>query len=83
MNQKILTKDQRKEYENSNLTLKSIFEMEQRGFKIPLIVKLSAELPNDTRMLDNMVRDMLEFAIDNEYYEKAVILRDLLNKDTI
>jgi protein-arginine kinase activator protein McsA len=79
MNPKILTEEQLKEYENKNLTLKDIFEMEQRGFKIQPIIKLSSSLPKNTSMFDNMVKGMLEFAIENEYYNKAATLRDILN----
>ena len=73
------TKDQKQE--GSKLTLHDIIEMEERGFKIPQIIKLQCELPdhNDgNAQLNAMVKGMLTFAIDREYYAKAAILRDFL-----
>jgi protein-arginine kinase activator protein McsA len=54
--------------------------MEQRGFKIPLIVKLNSLQEEKIEFSKNTLTDMLRFAIDREYYEKAAILRDLLEK---
>jgi protein-arginine kinase activator protein McsA len=77
---KKLTKKQLEEYENKKLTSKDIVEMEQRGFKIPLIVKLNSLQEEKIEFSKNTLTDMLRFAIDREYYEKAAILRDLLEK---
>ena len=78
MKYKKLTKKQLEEYENKKLTSKDIVEMEQRGFKIPLIVKLNSLQEEKIEFSKNTLTDMLRFAIDREYYEKAAILRDLL-----
>ena len=78
------TKDQ--EQARSELTLHDIIEMEERGFKIPQIIKLQCKLPahNDgNAQLNTMVRGMLTFAIDREYYAKAAILRDFLYNKSI
>ena len=80
MKYKKLTKKQLEEYENKKLTSKDIVEMEQRGFKIPLIVKLNSLQEEKIEFSKNTLTDMLRFAIDREYYEKAAILRDLLEK---
>ena len=77
---KKLTKKQLEEYENKKLTSKDIVEMEQLGFKIPLIVKLNSLQEEKIEFSKNTLTDMLRFAIDREYYEKAAILRDLLEK---
>jgi len=77
---KKLTKKQLEEYENKKLTSKDIVEMEQRGFKITLIVKLNSLQEEKIEFSKNTLTDMLRFAIDREYYEKAAILRDLLEK---
>jgi protein-arginine kinase activator protein McsA len=77
---KKLTKKQLEEYENKKLTSKDIVEMEQRGFKIPLIVKLNSLQEEKIEFSKNTLTDMLRFAIEREYYEKAAILRDLLEK---
>lgn len=78
MKYKKLTKKQLEEYENKKLTSKDIVEMEQRGFKIPLIVKLNSLQEEKIEFSKNTLTDMLRLAIDREYYEKAAILRDLL-----
>ena len=78
MKYKKLTKKQLEEYENKKLTSKDIVEIEQRGFKIPLIVKLNSLQEEKIEFSKNTLTDMLRFAIDREYYEKAAILRDLL-----
>ena len=81
MKYKKLTKEQLEEYENKKLTSKEIIEMEQRGFKIPLIVKLyNLEKGDKIEFTEDMVKDMLDFAIKNEYYEKASILHAHLKK---
>ena len=67
---------------DTKLTLHDIIEMEERGFKIPQIIKLQCKLPADndgSSQLNTMVRGMLTFAIDREYYDKAAILRNFLN----
>jgi protein-arginine kinase activator protein McsA len=79
MKYKKLTKEQLKEYENKKLTTKNIIEMEQRGFKIPLIVQLhNLEKEDKIEFTEDRVKDMLKFAIEREYYEKATILRNFL-----
>jgi protein-arginine kinase activator protein McsA len=79
MKYKKLTKEQLKEYENKKLTTKNIIEMEQRGFKIPLIVQLhNLEKEDKIEFTEDRVKDMLKFAIEREYYEKAAILRDFI-----
>ena len=73
------TKEQLKEYKNKKLTPKEIIEMEQRVFKIPLIVQLhNLEKEDKIEFTEDRVKDMLKFAIEREYYEKAAILRDFL-----
>ena len=59
--------------------------MEQRGFKIPLIVQLhNLEKEDKIEFTEDRVKDMLKFAIEREYYEKAAILRDFIkSKNTI
>jgi protein-arginine kinase activator protein McsA len=85
MKYKKLTKEQLKEYENKKLTTKNIIKMEQRGFKIPLIVQLhNLEKEDKIEFTEDRVKDMLKFAIEREYYEKAAILRDFIkSKNTI
>ena len=79
MKYKKLTKEQLKEYENKKLTSKDIIEMEQRGFKIPSIVQLhNLEKEDKIEFTKDRVKDMLKFAIEREYYEKAAILRNFL-----
>tara|TARA_R110002126_G_scaffold278017_2_gene424196 strand:- start:1104 stop:1355 length:252 start_codon:yes stop_codon:yes gene_type:complete len=78
MSYKRITPEQLKEYENRKLTSKEIIEMEQRGFKIPLIVKLSTLEEGKIAFSLDMVKNMLEFAVGREYYEKASILRDFI-----
>jgi len=64
MKYKKLTKEQLEEYENKKLTSKEIIEMEQRGFKIPLIVKLyNLEDGDKIEFTEDVVKDMLDFAI--------------------
>ena len=79
MKYKKLTKEQLEEYENKKLTSKDIIEMEQRGFKIPSIVQLhNLEKEDKIEFTEDRVKDMLKFAIEREYYEKAAILRNFL-----
>ena len=79
MKYKKLTKEQLEEYENKKLTSKDIIEMEQRGFKVPLAVKLhNLEKGDKIEFTEDKVKDMLKFAVEREYYEKAVILRNFL-----
>ena len=81
MKQKRLTQEQLEEYENKKLTSTDIIEMEERGFKVPLIVKLhTLEKGDKIEFTEDMVKDMLDFAIKNEYYEKASILHTYLKK---
>lgn len=78
MKYKKLTKEQLHEYENKKLTSKDILEIEQQGFKVPLAVKLHNLEKGKIEFTEDRVKDMLKFAVEREYYEKAVILRDLL-----
>ena len=79
MKYKKLTKEQLEEYENKKLTSEDIIEMEQRGFKVPLAVKLhNLEKGDKIEFTEDRVKDMLKFAVEREYYEKAVILRNFL-----
>ncbi len=79
MKYKKLTKEQLEEYENKKLTSKDIIEMEQRGFKVPLAVKLhNLEKGDKLEFTEDRVKDMLKFAVEREYYEKAVILSNFL-----
>jgi hypothetical protein len=79
MKYKKLTKEQLEEYENKKLTSKDIIEMEQRGFKVPLAVKLhNLEKGDKIEFTEDRVKDMLKFAVEREYYEKAVILSNFL-----
>ena len=83
MKYKKLTKEQLEEYENKKLTSKDIIEMEQRGFKVPLAVKLhNLEKGDKIEYTEDGVKDMLKFAVEREYYEKAVILRNFLKSIT-
>ncbi len=77
---KKLTSAQLKEYENKKLTSADILEMEKRGFRIPLILKLNTLQEEKIEFSKDTLTDMLEFAIEEEYYEKAAILRDFLKK---
>ena len=80
MKYKKLTKEQLEEYENKKLTSNDIIEMEQRGFKIPLIVKLyNLEKEDKIEFTKDTLKDMLDFAIKNEYYEKAALLKAYLD----
>ena len=83
MKQKRLTQEQLEEYKNKKLTSTDIIEMEERGFKVPLIVKLhNLERGDKISFTEGTLRDMLEFAIEKEYYEKAAILHTYLESIT-
>jgi len=82
MKYKKLTKEQLQEYENKKLTSKDIIEMEQRGFKIPLIVKLNTLEESRIDFSTGTLKDMLRFAIEREYYEKAALLKTYLDNQT-
>ena len=83
MKYKKLTKEQLEEYENKKLTSEDIIEMEQRGFKVPLTVKLhNLEKGDKIEFTEDRIKDMLDFAIEREYYEKAAILRNFLKSIT-
>ena len=82
MNHKKLTKEQLEKYENKKLTSKEIIQMEERGFKIPLILKLNALQEDKIIFTEDTVRDMLEFAVEREYYEKAALLHKYLESNT-
>jgi len=83
MKYKKLTKEQLREYENKKLTSKDIIEMEQRGFKVPLTVKLhNLEKGDKIEFTEDRIKDMLDFAIKNEYYEKAAILKTYLDNQS-
>jgi len=80
MKHKRLTQEQLKEYENKKLTSKDIIEMEEKGFRIPLMVKLyNLEKEDKISFTEDTLTDMLKFAIENEYYEKAAILKSYLD----
>ena len=79
MKHKRLTPEQLKEYENKKLTSKDMVEMEKRGFKIPLILKLNASQEEKIEFSKDTLTDMLKFAIEKEYYEKAAILKSYLD----
>ena len=69
--------------ENKKLSSKEIIEMEEKGFRIPLMVKLyNLEKEDKISFTEDTLRDMLEFAIEREYYEKAIILREYLKSIT-
>ena len=69
--------------ENKKLLSKEIIEMEEKGFRIPLMVKLyNLEKEDKISFTEDTLRDMLEFAIEREYYEKAIILREYLKSIT-
>ena len=79
MNYKKLTKEQIADYVNKKLTSDEIIQMEERGFKVPLIVKVyNLQKEDKLSYTEDTVRDMLEFAVEKEYYEKAAILKDFL-----
>ena len=80
MKYKRLTSEQLKDYENKKLTSEDILEMEKRGFKIPFILKLNTLQEEKIEFSKDTLTDMLKFAIEKEYYEKAAILRDFLEK---
>jgi transcriptional regulator with XRE-family HTH domain len=82
MKQKRLTQEQLEKYENKKLTSKEIIQMEERGFKIPLILKLNALQEDKISFTEDTVRDMLEFAVEREYYEKAALLHTYLESNT-
>ncbi len=78
MNYKRLTKEQLEKYENKKLTSTDILEMEKRGFKIPLMLKLNTIQEEKIEFSKDTIRDMLEFAVEREYYEKAALLHTYL-----
>lgn len=80
MNYKRLTKEQLEKYENKKLTSTDILEMEKRGFKIPLMLKLNTIQEEKIEFSKDTIRDMLEFAVEREYYEKAALLHTYLKK---
>jgi hypothetical protein len=83
MKYKKLTKEQLEEYENKKLTSKDIIEMEQRGFKVPLAVKLhNLEKGDKIEFTEDIIKDMLKFAIEREYYEKAALLKTHLDNQS-
>jgi hypothetical protein len=64
---------------SKKLTSKEMIEMEQRGFRIPLPVWLyNLKKEDKIDFTEDRVKDMLKFAVEREYYEKAAILRDFL-----
>ena len=64
---------------SKKLTSKEMIEMEQRGFRIPLPVWLyNLKKEDKIDLTEDRVKDMLKFAVEREYYEKAAILRDFL-----
>jgi len=80
MQNKKLNKEQLEEYEDSKLTSKDIIEMEQRGFKIPLVVQLyNLKKGDKIEFTEDRVKAMLDFAVKNEYYEKAALLKTYLD----
>mgnify|MGYP001221123104 CR=1 FL=1 len=83
MNYKKLTKEQLEKYENKKLTSKEIIQMEERGFKIPLMVKVNNLQKKDKiSFTEDTVRDMLAFAVEREYYDKAALLHTYLESIT-
>lgn len=82
MNYKKLTKEQLEKYENKKLTSTDILEMEKRGFKIPLMLKLNIIQEEKIEFSKDTIRDMLEFAVEREYYEKATLLHTYLESIT-
>jgi protein-arginine kinase activator protein McsA len=82
MKYKKLTKEQLYEYENKKLTSKDIIEIEQQGFKVPLIVKLYNLEESRIDFSIDTLKDMLEFAVEKEYYEKAALLKTHLESIT-
>lgn len=55
-------------------------DMEQRGFKIPLAVKLhNLEKGDKIEFTEDRIKDMLDFTVKNEYYEKAALLKTYLD----
>jgi len=83
MKQKRLTQEQLEEYENKKLSSKEVIEMEERGFKVPLMVKVyNLQKEDKISFTEGTLRDMLEFAIEKEYYEKAAILHTYLESIT-
>ena len=82
MKYKKLTKEQLHEYENKKLTSKDILEIEQQGFKVPLIVKLYNLEESRIDFSIDTLKDMLEFAVEKEYYEKAALLKTYLESIT-
>ena len=83
MKQKRLTQEQLEEYENKKLSSKEVIEMEERGFKVPLMVKVyNLQKEDKISFTEGTLRDMLEFAIEKEYYEKAALLHTYLESNT-
>lgn len=83
MNYKKLTKEQLEKYKNKKLSSKEIIEMEERGFKVPLMVKIyNLQKEDKISFTEGTLRDMLEFAIEKEYYEKAALLHTYLESIT-
>jgi len=83
MKQKRLTQEQLEEYENKKLSSKEVIEMEERGFKVPLMVKVyNLQKEDKISFTEGTLRDMLEFAIEKEYYEKAALLHTYLESIT-
>lgn len=83
MKQKRLTQEQLEEYENKKLSSKEVVEMEERGFKVPLMVKVyNLQKEDKISFTEGTLRDMLEFAIEKEYYEKAALLHTYLESIT-
>jgi hypothetical protein len=82
MNYKKLTKEQLEKYENKKLTSKEIMQMEESGFMIPLMVKLYNLEESKLDFTEDTLKDMLRFAIEKEYYEKAALLHTYLESIT-
>lgn len=83
MNYKKLTKEQLEKYENKKLTSKEVMQMEESGFRIPLMVKVyNLQKEDKISFTEGTVRDMLGFAIEKEYYEKAALLHTYLESIT-
>ena len=83
MKQKRLTQEQLEEYENKKLSSKEVIEMEERGFKVPLMVKVyNLQKEDKISFTEDTVRDMLAFAVEREYYDKAALLHTYLESIT-
>jgi hypothetical protein len=78
-----LTKEQLEKYENKKLSSKEVIEMEKRGYKVPLMVKVyNLQKEDKISFTEGTLRDMLKFAIEKEYYEKAAIIHTYLESIT-